>query len=129
MSKSDFAWTVPLCLCLSFSVGALAQSLDLKKGPEISAERKSEQGLEHGKAYAGSKEKKKGEESYDDEGEVKKAEKEKAEKRIKEEKSKRERVAEQEREQSEKLESKGKEKSKSKNKADRSKFKKKKKGS
>ncbi|MDH3314978.1 MAG: hypothetical protein OER43_04305 [Gammaproteobacteria bacterium] len=122
MLKNYFGWIVPACLCLVVSAGAAAQSQGLKKGPEISADRKSEQGLEHGNAYAGTREKKKDEEQYVDQDEMKKAKKDKAEKQIKEEKSEKEKVAKQEKEKLEKQKdkSKKKEKIKDKNKDDKS---------
>lgn len=116
MLKSYFGWIVPACLCLVVSAGAAAQSQGLKKGPEISADRKSEQGLEHGKAYAGTREKKKDGELEDDQDEMKKAKKDKAEKKIKEEKSKKEKVAKQEKDKLKKQKDKSKEKDKTKDK-------------
>jgi len=47
-----------LVLAFGLSTSVLAKDKGKHKGPEISAEHKSEQGLEHGKAYAGTKEKK-----------------------------------------------------------------------
>jgi len=49
---------IMLVLAFGLSTSVLAKDKGKHKGPEISAEHKSEQGLEHGKAYAGTKEKK-----------------------------------------------------------------------
>ena len=49
---------IMLVLAFGISTSVLAKDKGKHKGPEISAEHKSEQGLEHGKAYAGTKEKK-----------------------------------------------------------------------
>ncbi len=49
---------IMLVLAFGLSTSVLAEDKGKHKGPEISAEHKSEQGLEHGKAYAGTKEKK-----------------------------------------------------------------------
>jgi len=49
---------IMLVLAYGLSTSVLAKDKGKHKGPEISAEHKSEQGLEHGKAYAGTKEKK-----------------------------------------------------------------------
>lgn len=45
-------------LIFSFGLSTSVFAADTGKGTEISAEQKSEQGLEHGDAYAGTKEKK-----------------------------------------------------------------------
>jgi hypothetical protein len=61
-----------LCFCMLFLLFGLATAVNAKEekqhsGVETSAEHKSEQGLEHGKAYAGSKEKKAKEAEDEDE--------------------------------------------------------------
>ena len=45
-------------LIFSFGLSTSVFAADTGKGTETSAEQKSEQGLEHGEAYAGTKEKK-----------------------------------------------------------------------
>ena len=47
-----------LIFSFGLSTSVFAGDTGKHKGPETSAEQKSEQGLEHGEAYAGSKEKK-----------------------------------------------------------------------
>ena len=47
-----------LIFSFGLSTSVFAGDTGKHKGPETSAEHKSEQGLEHGKAYAGTKEKK-----------------------------------------------------------------------
>jgi hypothetical protein len=47
-----------LIFSFGLSTSVFAEDKGKHKGPEISVEHKSEQGLEHGKAYAGTKEKK-----------------------------------------------------------------------
>lgn len=63
-----------LCFCMLFMLSGLTTAVNAKEekrhsGDETSAEQKSEQGLEHGKAYAGSKEKKAKEADVEDEDE------------------------------------------------------------
>ena len=48
-----------LLLVFGWGVGAYGDEEHKQSGVEVSTEHKSEEGLEHGKAYAGSKEKKK----------------------------------------------------------------------
>jgi len=64
---------IMLVLAFGLSTSVLAKDKGKHKGPEISAEHKSEQGLEHGKAYAGTKEKK--EKGGKDKGDKEKKEK------------------------------------------------------
>ncbi len=66
-------------------INSVAEDKEKTSGVESSAEHKSEQGLEHGKAYAGTKEKKEKEEK---EGKEKESKKDKKEKGSKEKKSK-----------------------------------------
>lgn len=61
-----------LCIFTLFMLSGLVTTVDAKEenrqsGVETSAEHKSEKGLEYGKAYAGSKEKKVKDEEADDE--------------------------------------------------------------
>ena len=60
------------CICVLFLLSGLVTAASAKEenrqsGVETSAEHKSDQGLEHGEAYAGSKEKKAQEEADDEE--------------------------------------------------------------
>jgi len=71
MRKSLFI--IMLVLSFGLSTSVLAEDKGKHKGPKISAEHKSEQGLEHGKAYAGTKEKR-------EKGDKNKGDKEKKEK-------------------------------------------------
>ena len=73
-----------LVLSFGLSTSVLAEDKGKHKGPEISAEHKSEQGLEHGKAYAGTKEKR-------EKGDNNKGDKEKKEKGGKDKGDKKER--------------------------------------
>lgn len=66
-------------------INSVAKDKEKTSGVESSAEYKSEQGLEHGKAYAGTKEKKEKEEK---EGKEKESKKDKKGKGSKEKKSK-----------------------------------------
>jgi len=59
---------IMLVLSFGLSTSVLAEDKGKHKGPEISAEHKSEQGLEHGKAYAGTKEKSKGDKEKKEKG-------------------------------------------------------------
>ena len=74
-------------IVLSFSVSGYAKDKNEKgqhKGPETSVEHKSEAGVEHGEAYAGTKEKKEKEDKVKEE----KGKKEKEDKNKKEKKAK-----------------------------------------
>ena len=81
---------IMLVLAFGLSTSVLAEDKGKHKGPETSAEQKSEQGLEHDEAYAGSKEKKekgdkeKGGKDKDDKKE--KGDKDKGDKKEKKEK-------------------------------------------
>jgi len=75
MRKSLFIKILIFSFGLSTSV--FAADTGKHKGPETSAEHKSEQGLEHGDAYAGTKEKK----EKDDKDKGDKEKKEKKEKK------------------------------------------------
>jgi len=68
-----------IVIALSFSVSGFAKDKNEKgqhKGPDTSVEHKSEAGLEHGGAYAGTKEKKENEEKVKEEKDKEKKEKE-----------------------------------------------------
>jgi hypothetical protein len=78
-----------LVLAVAFPQVALAggPSKGKHKGPEVSTEHKSEEGLEHGKAYAGTRGEEEEEEATStetEEGKAKKEKKEKKEKKSKE---------------------------------------------
>jgi len=73
-------------LIFSFGLSTSVFAADTGKGTEISAEQKSEQGLEHGDAYAGTKEKK--EKDDKDKGDKEKKEKNEKDKGDKEKKEK-----------------------------------------
>jgi len=79
--------TLAIVIMLSFSVSGFAKDKNEKgqhKGPETSVEHKSEAGVEHGEAYAGTKEKKEKEDKVKEE----KDKKEKEDKNKKEKKAK-----------------------------------------
>ena len=71
--------TLAIVIVLSFSVSGFAKDKNKKgqhKGPETSVEHKSEAGVEHGEAYAGTKEKKEKEEKVKEDKDKEKKEKE-----------------------------------------------------
>ena len=87
MCKSLFIKILIFSFGLSTSV--FAGDTGKHKGPETSAEQKSEQGLEHGEAYAGTKEKEeKGDKDKDDKEKKEKSDKDKGDKEKKEKKEK-----------------------------------------
>lgn len=79
--------TLAIVIMLSFSVSGIAKDKNEKgqhKGPETSVEHKSEAGVEHGEAYAGTKEKKEKEDKVKEEKDKKeKKDKDKKEKKAK----------------------------------------------
>ena len=64
-----------LIFSFGLSTSVFAGDAGKQKGPETSAEQKSEQGLEHGEAYAGDKEKKEKGDKDKDKGDKEKKEK------------------------------------------------------
>jgi len=80
-----------IVIALSFSVSGYAKDKNEKgqhKGPDTSVEHKSEAGLEHGEAYAGTKEKKEKEEKVKEDKDKEKKEKEDKDKEKKEKEDK-----------------------------------------
>ena len=74
-----------LIFSFGLSTSVFAGDTGKHKGPETSAEHKSEQGLEHGKAYAGTKEKReKGDKDKGDKEKREKGDKDKGDKEKKE---------------------------------------------